>query len=448
MDDPIFSDLTHPDSTSNDSLFVDAPAPSPMESAARGAANNFPLAPQAISSVEPGSYSQNMTDWNKNAAVAKAENPVSYGAGAVGGSLAPLAIPGVGEALKAAPMLTSGALGAAGALSNTDLSKNPKEALEEGATGAVSGAALGKIGDIVSGALGKGAEGLEGMADKNAVQSMGLRPGSLGLPEDELKEMGSSIHSLGLDKGSLQDRAALAQDLTSQAGAQIGDIGAGAAPLKDASPFISDLSDKLKSGSEFYGDQTNPEIGIYRQGIANLSKPGLTFDTLQDLKQTAGARAFDKDGNVVNKAAADVYNAYKDAMKSVIDSSPADYQDAMDHYAMLKDFEGGLQRQLQNEQAMGSKTKGIGMPGRIAGAIGAHPLVTAGAGAAALPFHPMIGAGMIGSGLMDAGGANAIQRGLSGGLNNTAAMTPKMIQAMNEYFASKEPEFLGHKQPK
>src|SRR5579863_8620638 len=96
-----------PDGATPDQVMAQAqalvPKPSELESGLRGAANNFPMAPQAISAVEPGDYSKNLTDWNAKAAEAKAANPVSYGIGATAGTLAPLAIPGVGEAMEAAP---------------------------------------------------------------------------------------------------------------------------------------------------------------------------------------------------------------------------------------------------------------------------------------------------------------------------------------------------------
>src|ERR1700686_2519167 len=109
MDDSLFVDAPHPDNNSD--MFVNAPLPpSQLESFGRGAANNVPLAPQAISALSPGDYSPNLAQWNQKAAAAKATNPVSYGAGAVTGAIAPLAIPVVGEAMEAAPMATNAAL--------------------------------------------------------------------------------------------------------------------------------------------------------------------------------------------------------------------------------------------------------------------------------------------------------------------------------------------------
>src|SRR5579864_7327444 len=110
--------------------------PSMLESAGRGALNNFPMAKQAASALLPGNYSQNLADLSQKANIAKAVNPISYGAGATAGAIAPLAIPGVGETLESYPMAGNAALGALQGVSDTDLSKNPNEALKQAAIGA------------------------------------------------------------------------------------------------------------------------------------------------------------------------------------------------------------------------------------------------------------------------------------------------------------------------
>lgn len=125
--------------------------PGEVSSFARAAANNFPLAPQAIAALSPGAYSENLSDWNAKAAEAKAAHPVAYGAGAVTGALAPLAIPGVGEAMVANPVAVNAGLGAASAISNTDLLKNPSQALDEGVKGGAIAGAFGKLASMLPG---------------------------------------------------------------------------------------------------------------------------------------------------------------------------------------------------------------------------------------------------------------------------------------------------------
>jgi hypothetical protein len=132
---------------------LNAPDPGVLAAAGRGAANNFPLAPQAIAGLSQGDYSQNLTDWNAKAQAAKAAHPYAYGTGAVAGAVAPLAIPGVGEALEAAPVLGNAALGAANAISNTDLTKDPSKIAKEAAIGGVVGGAVGKGAQLLGGAM-------------------------------------------------------------------------------------------------------------------------------------------------------------------------------------------------------------------------------------------------------------------------------------------------------
>lgn len=367
-------------------------APSKLESFGRGAANNVPLAPQAISALSDGDYSKNLADWNDKAAGAKAANPVSYGAGAVTGAMAPLAIPGVGEAMEAAPIASGAALGAANAVSNTDLVNKPDEAIKQGLEGAATGGVLGGI--LPNGQ--KAAEGLENFANRKAVQGLGLKPGMLGIPTDELEDLGKFASDARLTQGPLEQRVGQAKDLLQQVGAQIGDIGAGSRPLADPSSFVDKLHSHLQESASIFGPEANAEAPIYRQAIANISKPGITFDELQQLKSAYGQRAFDSMGNVKNDAAANVYGQIKEAMKSIVSDSPAEYQDAMDTYGKLNDIHSGLNNQWQQEQAKGAQMKGIGMIGRMGGAIagGNVPATATAAGLATITGHPLWGLGL------------------------------------------------------
>jgi hypothetical protein len=112
-----------------------------LEAFGRAAVNNLPAGGQlgalGTAAIKNEPYSQAMEEFNQKAAEAKAEHPVAYGAGAVTGSLAPLAIPGVGEAMAAAPVATGAGLGALNAVGNTDITQNPGEALKQAGEGAV-----------------------------------------------------------------------------------------------------------------------------------------------------------------------------------------------------------------------------------------------------------------------------------------------------------------------
>jgi hypothetical protein len=367
-----------------------------IESFGRAAVNNLPLGGQlgalGTAAIKNEPYSQGMQEFNEQAQAGKAQHPIAYGAGAVTGAVAPLAIPGVGEALEAAPAATGAALGAANAVGNTDIVKQPEEALKQAGEGALTGAVLGKV--LPTGA--KASEDLEGIANQKAVQSLGLKPGVLGIPKEELEDLGNFAHETGLINGDLESRVGQAADLKQQVGAQIGDIGAGAMPLQDATPFVNELHDKIQESGDIFGAGSNPEAPLYQAGIDKLSQPGLTFDALQKMKTAIGQRAFDAVGEVKNDAAANLYAVYKDAMKSIIKDSPQEYQDAMEQYSKLSDIHNALTNQWQREQASGTTAKGFGMVGKLAGMIGGqNPAVNVGAAAALAPSHPFMALGAL-----------------------------------------------------
>ena len=102
--------------------------PTGLESFGRAAINNLPAGGQlgalGTAALKGTDYSQGMHEFNQKAAEAKAEHPIAYRAGAIAGTAAPLAIPGVGEAMAAAPAATGAGLGALNAIGNTDIAQN------------------------------------------------------------------------------------------------------------------------------------------------------------------------------------------------------------------------------------------------------------------------------------------------------------------------------------
>ena len=144
--------ITGPEGASDEEILQAAQSllsPNAMESFGRAAVNNLPLGGQiggaGTAALKGEDYSQGMKEFNDAAINAKAAHPIAYGAGATAGSLAPLAVPGVGEALEAAPVATSAALGAANAVGNTDIAQNPGEAAKQAVLGGVTGAGIGAI---------------------------------------------------------------------------------------------------------------------------------------------------------------------------------------------------------------------------------------------------------------------------------------------------------------
>ncbi len=422
-------------------------SPSVLESAGRGFENNFPLLNQAIAggsaALGDKSYSENLAQQNADIGTAKQAHPVAYGAGAVAGAVAPLAIPGVGEALAASPVAAGAALGAAQSVEGTDIVQNPGEALKNAAIGAGTGGAFGAI--LPSG---KGmANEAESFANSKAVQSLGLKPGVLGIPKEELEDLGQFAHEIGATQGPLEQRVGSVKDILNQVGGQIGEMGAGAQPLQDVKPFIDRLDELAQESASIYEPSANQELGSYRMAMANL-KPGITFDQLQQLKTSVGNRAFDGVGEVKNDALANVYRVYKDAMKSIVDGSPAEYQDTMAQYGKLKDIHSALMNQWQKAQAQGVQAKGFGMVGKLAGMVGGeNPGINMGIAAGLAPAHPFMALGALTPILNNASALESVGRGVAGAAPTIGAgLKLGSVDAVTSYLMktlSSNPQRLG-----
>lgn len=135
-----------------------APEQGVLETAARGALRNFPGAQQIAAAAAPlnplsekPTYSEEIKHLTEAAEQGKALNPVAYGAGAVAGSLAPLAIPIIGEGLAAAPILGNAAMGATQSIADTNLVEHPGQAAGEAAVGGGIGGILGALGKYFAG---------------------------------------------------------------------------------------------------------------------------------------------------------------------------------------------------------------------------------------------------------------------------------------------------------
>jgi len=404
--------------------------PGMMESAGRGALNNFPMAKQAASAVMPGNYSKNLADLSQKAALAKAVNPISYGAGAVAGAVAPMAIPGVGEALEAAPVAGNAALGALQGISDTDLSKDPLNTLKQAGIGAGIGGTVGKLLPTGEGAK----EGLESFANKKGVQALGLQPRELGVSGNEIQDIGNMAHEAGLFEGPTEERFNTAKDLVQQTGKQIEDLGEGKV-LTNTQPYIQNLHNTLQESASVFGQGDNPESALYRQAMANLQRPGgVTFEQLQGLKNAAADRAFDKVGNIKNDAAFNVFKEYSDAMESLASDHP-EYKDLKAAYGNLRSMQNGLERQLQTEQARGAQAKGIGMMGRIGGAItGGNVPATVGAAAVLAPAHPLWAASLA---TTIASNPEAMQGAARAGARMAPGVAQGSKQALIDYLTSK-----------
>lgn len=349
--------------------------PGHLETFGRAAANNFPLAPQAIASGEAffgdKGYSQNLADWNAKAKEAKAAHPVTYGAGAVTGAAAPLLIPGVGEVMASAPLTSNALLGAAGAISNTDLAQNPKEALKQAAIGAGLGAAT--AGAVK--AFTPEASTLENIASKEALKSTGVAPSLLGRLEPEEKQaLGNFIKQndlVNMDKEKALEKALEIED---QIGSKIGeigkqskDLGLVANPDNHLNAAIG-LDQKARELSTLANPEARKLARAYAAGRDDVmglgNQPG--WDAIQGLKKQYGKIAFGPNGEIKNQANADTYFALSGMLKGIA-------KDAQSNAGLSSEYKDALQGYHQIQPVIKGLTK---MAGReSAGSHGGHGLV-------------------------------------------------------------------------
>ena len=406
----------------------------------RGALRNFPMAQQATAGLSglgnkaglgTPTYSDEIQHLTDAAEASKAAHGVAYGAGAVTGAVAPMFIPGVGEAMEAAPIATNAAIGALGAPSDTNIVKDPLKAAGEAVTGAGTGAAtswgLGKL-------LGNAPEALENVANKQAVKSAMLNRNYLGhMDADEVSDLGDFMTEHGLVNRNTQEALDQAKLIKDAYGNQIGQIGADAAELKNPKSFIDSLSEK----ADKYEGRADPEFkklaNTYNYAIEELKGLGKkpTFADLQELKGVYGDHAFNADHTIANKAAADVYFTIKDAMNHIIKDAPEDYAGALKGYSYSSEVLNGLTKKLGTERA-GSQGIGFGSIGRVirqlpgpvraaagtAAALSGHPYV---AGMAALPeiMNPALHSQVLNSAAKNIGGlSKAAQLELSNALES------------------------------
>jgi hypothetical protein len=455
MNNDLFTDAPLP----KEDLFTDEPAPKPVsytESLLRGAANNFPLAPQAISALEPGKYSENLEDWNAKAKTAKEANPKTYGVGAVGGALAPLAIPGVGEVLEAAPIAGNAALGVANALSNEDLTKDVTGNLKKAAIGGGIGGAIGGAGKILGNLVssgGKAAERMEanataGMFDLN---SRGINRLTKGLenPEKVMNHINDKMNELFPEfgdwkhlesytdtAGSKYQKLLQAHDQASGVIGQVIDATtAKAGKLPEVDSAIADLS---KAAVKFNGKtsarnlEAFNELNDARQTLSDLQESGkMSFKDLYEVKKGIGESfnnpRYDNPG--VDKA----YGIVSDTIDKILDRvhvSDPELKESFNHQKEIFKFTSDL---------LPAMKKGVSK--EVAGVGGG--LLSAGLGTAAVMGHPAAvpayAAKTAGKWLMPDLGQNIAYKGINALKNAPKIPLPSgqdINQLLNDYLVN------------
>lgn len=400
QDDPVAPDSSPAGSSDwqNDPVVE---TPSKIESFVRGAANNFPFAPQVIAKGESvtgigdeGGYSKNLADWNQKAAETKQANPKTYGTGAVLGAAAPLAIPGVGEALEAAPILGNAALGAAGAISNEDLTKNPADIAKNAVEGAVTGAGTGAVGKAIGAAgsaLKPAAERIEANATAGALDlnSHGINRLAKGMknPEKVMNVINDKLQDLFPNLvGPLETGGSKYQALLSaheQAGQHIGSlVDAESKKLGGVIPEVDETIAKLEKEASGYEGFTSPrkieakaELADAAKSLSDMKKNGtLNFRNLADLKTEIGSAY---QGQMAPSHGTDkAYAILSEGIDKILDrtESPAD-KAAFDHAKQVYKFTSDLLPAMK--KGVSKEVAGIG-----------GGVLSAGLGTAAVMGHP------------------------------------------------------------
>lgn len=344
--------------------------PSVPESFGHGAVNNFPFGGQLAAGVKSISndkgYSQNLEDWNVQTPIDKEAHPVAYGTGAVAGAVAPLLIPGVGEALKAAPIAGNAALGAANALGNTNLTKDPKEIAKEGIEGLAVGAGMGKAGELV----GQGANALKenltpaakrisanaiaGAIDLNSHAIKRLAPGMTN-PEDLMDVVEGKIEKLFPKlvgwtdtAGSKLDKLIVGHNQASDAIGKV--VDETTQKTGGVLPEVNDAIDKLTAEAKKFNNRTSSENAEAKNiltdkvlDLQDLQKSGqLNFQNLYEIKKGIG-ESFHNPATV-NKGNKIAYGIISDTIDDILNRAHVDlaYKKAFDHEKEVFKFTSDL----------------------------------------------------------------------------------------------------------
>lgn len=316
MNVPQGFELDAPAQASNVPTGFELDAPSQDEgalvAAGRGALRNFPLAQQAAAAIAPinpfsekGNYSDEMQHLTQAAEASKEAHRGAYGAGAVAGTVAPLLIPGVGEALEAAPVIGNAGLAAAQSQSDTNLTNPTRENAKDALVAGLVGGGIG--------AVGKGVRAISPSEKTLAANSTGLgfgfnARGAQNLlkgadPEADVIELGKWANNIQTDEGKTLaqylrpgEKLKALGEIHDSAGKAIGDVINQVTPekLPDIAPFRDQLDAIFQSVEDI-----NPQAQQKIQGVLNrldkLENSGkLDFTSLQKLKSNVGANMGDE----------------------------------------------------------------------------------------------------------------------------------------------------------
>lgn len=386
-----------PDSFDPDAyLSAKGPETSAAGAIGRGALDAIPFGDKAAAKLQyvanGSDYDKNLSDIDANLAADKTNHPVAHGAGEVVGSVAPFAIPGVGEALGAESLAGRAAIGAGlgglqGASENRDSSHMVGDIAKGAGMGAIANPIVGGLGDAIGGAARAvtpsmdefRAQATSGVLGATARQIRTMRGDS---PEAAVNKIGDWFSDAKSADGTplfsygdhLGDRLAKVQTLHDEAGQAIG------SSLKQAgidSIPAKPLVEQLQSVGKFATPDEKAQTASVIQAITQAADQNgnIPFETLHALKGEIGHAAFPKSG-ITNQPLSDAYhtisNVQEDALKDI--DLPG-FQDAKHNYAMSSQaipmLKMGLGKEIVGGSKVGSMIPAVGMGALVSPAAGA-----------------------------------------------------------------------------
>jgi hypothetical protein len=396
------------------------PKQSGWESAGRGALRNIPLAQQVAAAIAPynplsdkRTYGEELQHLTEAAEQGKAQNPKSYGAGAVAGTVAPFLAGPLAEGVEAAPIIGNALAGGAQALSDTNLTQKPSAA---DVRNVVLGTALG----AGAGAIGKGIKALapseQTLAANSAGAGFGATARNIGkvMGKDDAQEQIAGIGKW-VSTATTKDGKPLVgfttrpaellkgvQEIHNDAGEAIGKVIDKVSPTAqiNKSRLVQELQPVLEDVADINPPAEAQIAGIIKR-INKLDESGnLNFDSLQKLKASVG-KSIGNETPHMERA----YGVLAEHMNGIIDAyeskiaeagTRAEYEAAKMNYRNASQLLPILRRAAGREIAQGPMgNSGIGgIASLIGGVMTGHPVAgAAGAVGAAVgrPIANMVG---------------------------------------------------------
>lgn len=385
------------------------------QGASMGFADEITGGVESLFSDKP--YEQARDESRANYQAAQKDNPITYGAGQVGGGLATLAIPGLNVAKGASLAKTAGAAALQGGISGLGFSESEDAAqlAKDAAVGAGIGGALGAGGGYlagkISGAVPKVAGQLDDAAEYMAARALGAERGTIkSIGRDKVRAAGR----YALDEGILSPLAST-DDLVARNQAALDRSGSGGRAVREAidekslsnfNPLeVAGKVDEKIGGfwrSPINRGQTNQLENTLESILMRGDKP-IPLSEAQILKQELGKVANWKNNlNITDKErmARDAYGVVASSIDDAVEQG-AKQLDSPGLLQQLKEANKTYSRAstaeklLENKAAREEGNKMFGLTDTIVGGTGLISAIPTG-GLSVLPTAAALGAKKLG----------------------------------------------------